>query len=88
MDKMDEEFTRREMEREYRSILDGGYVRSYIITIIIILLIILLQMKCLFTVVLSLLCIVSNLQTFRRLHTMMQVFIQSCLTLNHSHSQS
>lgn len=31
MEKMDEEFTRREMEREYRSILDGGYVSKYTI---------------------------------------------------------
>lgn len=26
LDKMDEELTRRELEREYRQILDGGYV--------------------------------------------------------------
>ena len=30
VDKMDDELSRREMEREYRQILDGGYVRNII----------------------------------------------------------
>ena len=30
VDKMDDELSRREMEREYRQILDGGYVRNIV----------------------------------------------------------